>query len=142
MNNITVLKQAKAMKTEEKIVKALEAAVNHLKNAMNALNVEDEKSFDGATWHAAAELEYALFLFSIVLKDAGQTQKLKLNPESKGVNLGAILVQTQDFLSKAEMCMTDKNMLEAYKNAYVARHHLLKVQEELAKRKRMASKTK
>ncbi|MEM3626956.1 MAG: hypothetical protein QXZ25_02905 [Candidatus Bathyarchaeia archaeon] len=130
------------MQAEDKILKALEATVNHLKNAVQALKREDEKSFDDATWHAAAELEYALFLFSIMLKDAGETQKLKVNPESKVVNFEAILIQTQDFLSKAGTCMANKNILEAYKNANVARHYLLKVQEELAKRKRMASKTK
>lgn len=130
------------MHAEDKILKALEATVSHVKNAMQALNMEDEESFDDATWHAAAELEYALFLFSIMLKDAGETQKFKVNPELKGDNFGAILIQTQDFLSKAGACMTNKNILEAYKNANVARHYLLKIQEELTKRKRMASKTK
>jgi len=55
--------------------------------------------------------------------------------------LNSMLNKTQELLSEAEK-LVGENMLEAYKNAYLARHYMLKIQGEIAKKKREKSSKK
>ena len=109
---------------------------------MLALNKKDENSFDNSLWDAAAELEYALFLFSMTSQSEADTSKWKLNPDLKKIETGSILVEAENLLKEAEKSMANKELQNAYRSAYIARHYLLKVQENLAKKKREALKNK
>jgi len=130
------------MATDKKILKALKSAVMHLENSMQALNKNTENLLTTSVWHGAAELEYALFLFSITLQDEVDKSKWKLNPKLKKLEVGPALAAVQDLLNKAERYMAKKKLLDAYKNAYIARHYLLRVQKDFAKKKRDAFKKK
>ena len=130
------------MTASEKISNSIESARTHVESLMQALNRKDESSFDNSLWHLGAELEYALFLF--LLKFQGQSgnsqSKWKPNPEFKRAETGPMLVEAQNLLNEAKKCMTNGELFEAYKSAYAARHYVLKVQEDLAKKKREALK--
>lgn len=128
------------MATDKKILKALKSAVMHLENSMQALNKNTENLLTTSVWHGAAELEYALFLFSITLQDEVDKSKWKLNPKLKKLKVGPALAAAQDLLTEAERCMAKKKLLDAYKNAYIARHYLLTIQKDFAKKKRDAFK--
>lgn len=130
------------MIANEEILKALRTALTYVGDSILSLNKKDEGSFSDNVWHAAAELEYVLFLFSIKLQNESSISKLKPNPELKKVDVPSALTQAQDLLRKAEECVSDEKLIESYKNAYIARHFLLKVQEDLAKKKREALKKK
>lgn len=130
------------MTANEKILKSLKSALNYLKNSMLALNKKDESSFAGSLWHAAAELEYALFLFSMTFQNESDRLKWKPNPELKKIETSPALVEVQNLLDEAEKCMVNEKLQDAYKSAYVARHYVLKVQEDLARKKREALKKK
>jgi len=130
------------MAADRKILKALKSAITYLDNSMSALDKKDENSLAGSIWHVAAELEYVLFLFSITFKDEANKSKWKLNPKLKKNELGPTLVTVQDLLNDAEKCMKNEKLLDAYKNAYIARHYVLKVQKEFARKKREALKKK
>lgn len=130
------------MAANEKILKVLKSAMAYLENSMVALNKKDENSLVDSVWHVAAELEYALFLFSITLQDESDKSKWKPNPKLKKVEVGPALAAVQDLFNKAEKSMTKKKLLDAYKNAYIARHYMLKVQKDFAKKKREALKKK
>lgn len=130
------------MATNEKISKALKSAITHLDNSMLIINrKKDDSLLEDSVWHVAAELEYALFLFSITVQNEIDKSKWKLNPKLKKVEVGPTLVSVQDLLNDAEKCMTSE-LSDAYKSAYIARHYVLKVQKDFAKKKREALKKK
>lgn len=130
------------MAANKKMLKALKSAITCLDNSMLAMDKKDESSLADSIWHVAAELEYVLFLFSITVKDEVDKSKWKLNPRLKKIELGPTLVTAQDLLNEAEKCIQNEKLLDAYKSAYIARHYILKVQKEFAKKKREALKKK
>lgn len=142
MNGINVLKRVESMAANEKILKALKLAITHLDNSVQAMDKRDENSLADGIWHVGAELEYALFLFSIAAQGEIDTSKWKLNPKLKKVELGSTLVAVQDLLSEAEKCMRNKKLPDAYKGACIARDWILKIQKDFAKKKREALKKK
>ncbi|MBX5321792.1 MAG: hypothetical protein QHH12_03300 [Candidatus Bathyarchaeota archaeon] len=130
------------MIANDKILKALESALNHLKLSTSALKSRDENTFSNNVWHIAAELEYALFLFSLAFGNKHDTLKVKLNPEPKNLQFGSLMVEVEDLLEEAKKLISSRNLLDAYKSAYMARHRVFKVQEILAKKKREMLKKK
>ncbi|MCL6578606.1 MAG: hypothetical protein K6T73_04370 [Candidatus Bathyarchaeota archaeon] len=130
------------MAANDKISKALKAAMTYLGNSVSAWKKKEENLFADNLWHAAAELEYVLFLFSLMFQNEDETAKWKPNPDLKKMETGTLLTEAQRLLKDAEKHMTDKKLLGSYKSAYVARHYLLKAQEDLAKKKREALKKK
>jgi hypothetical protein len=130
------------MAVNEKTLKALESAKTYLENSIIALNKKDENSFASSIWHLAAELEYTLFLFSIIFQDESNILEWKPNPELKKVDVDTILAEVQNLLKEAEEHMANEKLQDAYKNAHIARHYILKIQEDIAKKKREALKKK
>jgi len=137
----SIVQKVDAMSFQDKILTALKTAKNHLENSMTAKTKNNEELFKNAIWHAAAELEYALFFFSMIFENESQRQKWKANPKLKKADLNSMLNKTQELLNEAEK-LVGENMLEAYKNAYLARHYMLKIQGDLAKKKREKSSKK
>ena len=142
IGGINVLKRVEPMAANEKISKALKSAITHLDNSMLAMDRKDEESLEDNVWHVAAELEYALFLFSITVQDKIDKTKWEPNPKLKKAELGPTLAAVQDLLDEAEKSMIDERLLDAYKSACIARHHVLKVQKDFARKKREALKKK
>ena len=130
------------MMINEKVSNALKSAATHLENAILALNKKDENSFADSLWHVAAELEYALFLFLITFSDEINLSSWKRNPEPKKIETASMLAEVKNLLDEAERLVANERLLDAYKSAYVAKHYVLKVQEDLAKRKREILKKK
>ncbi|MEM2994805.1 MAG: hypothetical protein QXI91_02150 [Candidatus Bathyarchaeia archaeon] len=121
------------MAANEKVLKALKTAANYLEKSILAFNQKDEASLSNGLWHVAAELEYALFLFSITFQNENAVL-WKSNPERTDIN--PTLEEVQALLSEAEKLVVDGRLLESYKNVYVARNYVRKVQEILAKKLR------
>ena len=130
------------MTANEKILKSLKSAMNYLKNSIAALNKKDENLIADSIWHVAAELEYALFLFSIMFQDDVDKSKWKFNSKPQLIELDWTIKRVKELLSNAEKLATSKNFLEAYKEAYIARRYILEVQKSFAKKKREELKKK
>jgi hypothetical protein len=130
------------MAADEKMLKALRTAITHVDSSIRALNKKDEGSFADALWHVAAELEYALFLLSMKFQDESSTSKWKPNPELKKIDTSRVLVEARGLLNEAEKQMLNEKLLDSYKNAHIARLYVLRIQEDLAKKKREALKKK
>lgn len=121
------------MAVNEKVLRALRTATNYLEKSIEAFNQKNEVSFADNFWHVAAELEYALFLFSITFQNEN-SHSWKPNPEKTDTK--SVLEEVQNLLSEAEKSAVNEKLLESYKSAYIARHYIRKVQEDLAKKKR------
>jgi tRNA G37 N-methylase Trm5 len=129
------------MSMNRKILTAITSALNYLESSMGALSNKDEDSFAKGVWHVVAELEYALFLFSIVLQNS-VAPKPKADPNLKNAEVNQIIADANQFLKDAETLVKDGKLLEAHENVRSARNYILKVQEALSKRKREASKNR
>jgi len=135
--------RVETMAADEKISNALKSATTHLKNSRSIIDRKADNSLlEDSVWHVAAELEYALFLFSTKVQSENDRSKWKLNPKLKKVEVGQMLVTVQDLLDDAEKFMTNEKLLGAYKSAYIARHYILEIQKDFAKKKREALKKK
>jgi len=136
------LTRVETMATDEKISKGLKSAATYLEHSVRALDKKDGNSLMDSVWHLAAELEYALFMFSMALEDEKDKPKWRSNPRLKKIGVGSMLVVVQDLLKEVDKHMKEENLLEAYKKTDVARRYVLKVQRDFARKKREALKVK
>ncbi|MEM1539978.1 MAG: hypothetical protein QXJ07_01135 [Candidatus Bathyarchaeia archaeon] len=131
------------MVANDKILKALESATSYLEKSASALNSGDESSFTKHFWHVAAELEYALFMFSLIFQEESVNKsKWKSNPNMKRDDINGTLAEVRSLLDNAKKFLTSGKLLDAYKSVYMARHHVFAVEENLANKKRGGLKTK
>ena len=124
------------MAANEKILTALKSVATYLENSIRALAKKDENSLMDNVWHVAAELEYTLFLFSIAFEEEADKLKLRSNPRLKKVEVDSALITVRELLKAVFKHMKEKDLLKAYKEANIARHYMLKVQRDFARKKR------
>ena len=124
------------MAIDEKILKSLKSAIAYLENSAFALDKKDESLLADSIWHVAAELEYALFLLSIKTQNESDTLKLKPSLEFKNADVDTMLADVKNLLNEAEKFFLNGRLQDAYKSAYAAKHCILEIREDLAKKKR------
>ncbi len=117
----------------EKILRTITSAISHLEDSMEAFAKNKETALMDNLWRAAADLEYALFLFSLKHQDEARSSAWKLDSHSKQSEIEPILVSTKDLLETAEESIKANNFLEAHKKAWLARGQLLRVHDTLEK---------
>ena len=116
-----------------KITKAVLSAIEHLENSMKSIVEDDENLLEKRVWKASAEVEYALFLFSILRQDE-QSPSWRVDLKSKKLEVAAVITSAQELLQKAKTSFENGNVLEAHKKMWMARGHLLKVQNFLERK--------
>ncbi|MFQ5999258.1 MAG: hypothetical protein ACE5J6_00635 [Candidatus Bathyarchaeia archaeon] len=126
---------------QENILEALTSAINYLEDSMGALVEKNEKELTRFVWKASADLEYALFLFSIIHQDETESSSWKLDPHSKQVEIGPSLMLAQDLLKEAKHSFEADELHEAYKKTWMARGHLLRVHDFFEKKRRKGEKS-
>jgi hypothetical protein len=130
------------MAIEEKMLRSLKSAVTYLENSVLALDKEDEDLLADNIWHAAAELEYALFLLSITTQNENGVTELRSNRRSKEDDVDSALVGVKNLLNETQKLVLGGRPQDAYESAYAARHRLLKIKDNLAKKRREMLKKK
>lgn len=120
----------------EKLAEAITSATDYLEDSMKTVSKEDDEDVSGLVWRAAAELEYALFLFSIMHQDASEGSSWNLRLRSKDVKVDSVLSSTIDLLKEAASSMEDGDLLEAHKKTWIARGYLLKLHTFFEKQRR------
>jgi hypothetical protein len=119
----------------EKIAKALASCEAYLEKSIAALKSECEES-DSCMWHAAAELEYALFLFSLKGSDDDVALNWKTGSHDRGGSPAKLLNTVQNMLVQSKESIAAGNWLQARKYAYAAGNILLGIQREHSRKKR------
>jgi len=121
------------MTLETKITKAVLSAIKHLENSRRSVTEDNENLLANQVWKASAEVEYALFLFSI-LRQNEQSHSWKVDLKSKEFEVAAVITSTQELFQKAKTSFENGDLLEAHKKIWMARGYLLKVQNILEKK--------
>jgi HSP90 family molecular chaperone len=122
----------------EKIAKALTSCEAYLEKSVVAVKSMCEES-DNWVWHAAAELEYALFLFSLRNSDEDVTSEWKNGSHDRSGSTAKLLNTVQDLIARSKESVASGSWLKAHKYAYVAQSALLRIQREHTRKKRGSS---
>ena len=124
------------MALEKKITNAVLSAMKYLENSKNLITENNQDALANHVWKASAELEYALFIFSILRKNEDQSHSWKVDLKSKNLEIAPAIVSTEELLEKARTGFENGNFLEAHKKIWTARGYLLKVQNVLEKKRK------
>jgi len=124
--------------TLEKILAAINSSISHLEDSVAASEKDKETTVTSDVWQAAADLEYALFLFSLMHQEEPKPSSLKTNPRSKQAEMKPLLASSKDLLETAKESLKTQNLLEANKKASVARGHLLRIHDAFEKKRKSA----
>ncbi|UCE43715.1 MAG: hypothetical protein JSV57_05020 [Candidatus Bathyarchaeota archaeon] len=120
----------------EKLTRAVASAMEYLERSIRVASKGDDAVRD-LVWNAAANLEYALFLFSIMPQDVPRSPSWRLDSHSKEVKVESILSSTRNLLEKAENEIKAGALHEAHKETWMARGHLLRLQEFFEKKRKL-----
>ncbi len=127
---------------QEKIVESIASAINRLEGSMKALAKKDEKNLVNLVWRAGADLEYALFLFSLMHQNESESSSWKIDLHSKQVEISSILSSVQNLLREAKDNMEAGELLGAHKKTWTARGYLLRVHDTFEKKRREQRRVK
>ncbi|UCC33510.1 MAG: hypothetical protein JSW53_00420 [Candidatus Bathyarchaeota archaeon] len=136
MSRNTGVSKASGTKTKlEKLTRAVTSAMKYLEISIRVASKGDDVR--DLVWNAAANLEYALFLFSIMHQDVPKSSSWRLTSASKEVEVESILASTRDLVAKAENEIKAGALHEARKITWMARGHLLRLQEFFEKQRKL-----
>lgn len=124
------------MALEKKITKAVLSAMKQLENTRKSITENNENLLANHVWKASAEVEYTLFLFSIIRQNEHQSHSWKIDLKSKQLEVAPVITSTQELLQKAKVSFENGDLLEAHKKIWMARGYLLKVQNVLEKKRK------
>jgi hypothetical protein len=124
------------MTLEKKITKAVLSAMKHLENSRKSIKENNENVLTNQVWKASAEVEYTLFLFSILQQNEHQSHSWKVDLKSKQLEVAPAITSTQELLKKAKISFENGDLLEAHKKIWIARGYLLKIQKVLEKKRK------
>jgi len=125
----------------DKITESIASAMNHLENSIKALASQNESALGDSVWRAAAETEYALFLFTLTHQGESTAIPTKHSSPTKQTEVGPALTSAQDLLKEAKKSLSEGNIEDGYKKTWDARGYILKAWDVLEK-KRKSSQAK
>lgn len=120
---------------EERTGKAIGSAIRNLEASLKALVEKDETTLMKHVWQAAADSEYALFLFSLTHEKESEGSPRKSKASLKKMEIEPTLTLAQDLLVEAKEKVDAEDFDEAYKKTWMARGYLLKAQGTLEKKR-------
>jgi len=119
----------------EKIAEALTSCEDHLEKSIDASKRACEES-DSCMWRAGAELEYALFLFSLKSSDEDVISNWKTGSHGRSDSAAKLLSTVQNLVIRSKELTATGDWLQARRCAYAARNILLRIQREHTRKKR------
>ncbi len=126
----------------EKLTRAIASARGHLEDSMKVVSKGNYEDVSGIVWRVAADIEYALFLFSIMHQDESRSSSWKLDLRLKDVEVDPVLASTRNLLEEAESKIEAGEIREAHQKTWMARGYLLKLQEFFEKKRKLKKAAK
>lgn len=116
----------------EKLIRVISLVIHNLEKSIKALVTNDKKKVSNNVWYAAADSEFALFLFYVMYKDQLEdSEKSHFHLKNlKNLKIGTNLIHVRDLLNQAKENIKVNNIIEAYQKVWIAREYLLSVQNK------------
>jgi len=116
---------------EDELAELLLRAASSLEEAVKAKVEGDIKTLSERIWEVGADLEYVTFIMGLSREGSDDFWKEGLKT-SRAVDVDEELSTVQRLLKEASSAI-DTDLEEAYRKAWYARGHILRVQRELEK---------
>ena len=128
---------------QEKILNALSSAIGHLENSLKMFSNRKEKETFDLVWRASSDVEYGLFLLSLIHSDEAESfySKHKLSSQQIETQPEQALMLALEMLREAKDNIKGNDLSGAHEKTWKARSYLLKVQE-IFEKKQKASREK
>ena len=117
----------------EKISKTIASALAYLEDSADVYAKGNETKVMQLTWKAASDLEYGLFIFSLIHQDEARSPAWKL-PHIKKLEVEALIASTTALLKGAAKSLKADEFKEAYKKTWLARGQLLRIHDFFEKK--------
>ena len=101
------------MAANEKISRALNSAKTRLNQSRRVVGEQKGNLLEDNVWHAAADLEYVLFLLSMRFQTELDKSRWKPNQKVKKDKVDKTIAIVQRLLNEAEISVTNKKLLNA-----------------------------
>jgi hypothetical protein len=123
----------------EKILGAITSAMNHLRDSLKLLsNGKEEETFN-MVWLASSDLEYSLFLLSLLHPNQAESLSLKHQSSSKQTEKKSALSSALEMLKEAKRSLEREDLVKTQEKTWQARSYLLKVQEIFEKKRKIGA---
>jgi hypothetical protein len=134
-NNSKAPVEVEKLAYSEKIAEALASCETYLEKSIAASKSACEES-DNWVWHAAAELEYALFLLSLKGSDEDAALNWKTGFYYRNDSTAKLLDTAQNLVIRSKELTATGDWPQARRCAYAAGNILLRIQREHTRKKR------
>lgn len=112
----------------QKISKAVTSALTYIEESIEAYAKSDKNKLIQLIWKAVSDLEYCLFLFSLINPEDTRSSSWKLSL-SKQPAIEVLLTSTQNLLREAAKSLEADDLKDAHKKTCLARGHLLNIHD-------------
>jgi len=118
------------MSYNDKVLKSLDTALNYYNNSLSIINTtKDKEALENHFWHILSELEYTLFVLSLMFNREEYEQYL---PKQNEMEKNSTPISK--LLTDAKQSIINNNVFETYKNVYMARYYATKIYNLLRKK--------
>jgi hypothetical protein len=125
----------------EKISKTVASALTYLGDSADAHAKGNKAKVVQLTWMAASDLEYGLFLFSLMYPEETSSSSWK-PPSTKKPEIDSLITSAQNLLKEAAKSLESGGCIEAYKKTWMARGQLFRIHDFYEKKQRNAQRSR
>jgi hypothetical protein len=122
----------------EKILNTVKSAIGYLETSLESFAKGKEKETFDNLWQASSEVEYCLFLLSLLHSEEPKGFTTK-SSSSKEVKIQPALASAFETLKKAKSSIENSNLRNAKEKVWEARNWLFKVQEIFEKKRKIGA---
>jgi len=121
----------------EKILSAISSAIGYLENSSKLFSNKEEGETYNLVWRASSDVEYCLFLFSLLHPNEAESFSLKRESSSKQIEIPSVLTSALNMLEEAKSCIENDDFAKAHRKTWKARVYLFKVQKIFEKQRKI-----
>jgi hypothetical protein len=123
----------------EKILNAIASAIGHLENSMKLFSDKKEEETFNMVWRASSDVEYCLFLLSLLHSNEAESFYSKHKSSSKQMDIQPALTSALNLLQEAKSNVENDDLAKAHEKTWQARGYLFKVQEVFEEKRKIGA---
>lgn len=123
----------------EKILGAITSAIGYLENSMKLFSNKNEEETSRMVWRASSDVEYCLFLLSLLHSNEAESFSLKHKSVSKQMEIRPALTSALHMLEEAKSSVENDDLAETLEKTWQARSYLFRVHEIFEKKRKIGA---